>query len=425
MKPRDELGDLAAHLGSMAADFKDHQDKLLSYGRQLESMVAERTAELAQEKAKLEISVTLRTAELKAANEALRDQAAQLSRRNQEITLFSKMNDFLQTSTTEAEAYSVISVTVTQLFPGDSGAVFVLNASRTTLEAAATWGPLPPAKLVFPPDECWAHRRGQVHLAIGHEQRCPHVTETGHMYVCLPLLAQGETLGVLYLTDGPVTNDKADEARMAEKCKQAKILADNIGLGIANLKLRETMRNLSIRDPLTGLFNRRYMEEALAQEQHRAKRNAAQLAIIMIDIDHFKKFNDEFGHDGGDAVLRELGAFFKRHVRGSDIACRYGGEEFSLILSPSTADGARQRAEKIREGAGLLSVSQADRTLGAITLSLGVAIFPDHASNAAAMVKAADVALYQAKGGGRNRVAMFGEKAEQITLQRSAEAQTR
>ena len=419
VKLRDEIGDLAADFGSMAADLKNHQDKLLSYGRQLESVISERTAELAREKAKLEISVTLRTAELNAANEVLRNQAAQLSRRNEEITLFSKMNDFLQTSTTEAEAYSVISETVMQLFPENSGAVFVLNASRDALEATATWGPLPPAKLIFPPDGCWAHRRGQVHLAIGHQQRCPHVTEDGHMYVCLPLLAQGETLGVLYLTDGPVKNDKADEARMAEKCKVAKILADNIGLGIANLKLRESMRDLSIRDSLTGLFNRRYMEEALAQEQHRAKRNAAQLAVIMIDIDHFKQFNDDFGHDGGDAILRELGGFFRKHVRESDIACRYGGEEFTLILSPSTAEGARQRAEKIREGAGLLRVSHANRDLGAITLSLGVAIFPDHASEAAAMVKAADVALYQAKGGGRNRVVMFAEKAGQIALQRA------
>jgi diguanylate cyclase (GGDEF)-like protein len=239
------------------------------------------------------------------------------------------------------------------------------------------------------------------------------------MYVCLPLLAQGETLGILHLLDGPVKNDKADEGRMAEKCKLAKILADNIGLGVANLKLREAMRNLSIRDPLTGLFNRRYMEEALAQEQHRTKRNDAQLAVIMIDIDHFKQFNDNFGHDGGDAVLRSLGEFLRKHVRGSDIACRYGGEEFILILSPSTAEGARQRAEKIREDATLLGVSHANQYLGAITLSLGVAIFPDHAFEAAALVKAADVALYQAKRGGRDRVVMFAGKAGQIALQRS------
>ena len=417
MSPRDEIGNLAAAFGSMAADLKDNQDKLLSYARGLEAAVAERTAELAQERDNLAISVAERTAQLNAANDELRDQAATLSQRNHEITLFSRMNDFLQTSATEAEAYSIIAETGTQLFPEDSGAVFVLSASRDMLEAAAVWGARPPPNLIFPPSECWAHRRGQIHLGIGHERWCPHVADASHMYVCLPLLAQGEMLGILHLLDGPVKNDKADEARIEEKCRVAKILADNIGLGIANLKLRESMRNLSIRDPLTGLFNRRYMEEALAQEQHRAKRNDAQLAVILIDIDHFKQFNDNFGHDGGDAVLRALGAFFKKHVRGSDIACRYGGEEFMLILSPSTAEGALRRAEKIREDAKLMSVNHANQDLGAITLSLGVAIFPDHAAEPAALIKAGDVALYQAKCSGRNRVVMFEEKAAPTKLQ--------
>ncbi|MEO8143107.1 MAG: diguanylate cyclase [Betaproteobacteria bacterium] len=406
MKLSDEIGSLAAAFGSMAADLKENQDKLLSYGRGLESIIAERTAELAHEKANLEASVAERTAQLNTANDDLQTQAAELSKRNQEITLFSKMNDFLQTSTTEAEAYSVISETVTQLFPEDSGAVFVLSATRDMLEAAAVWGPLPPGNLIFPPTECWAQRRGQVHLGIGHERWCPHVGDEAHMYVCLPLLAQGETLGILHLLDAPLKDGKAGEARLEEKSKLAKILADNIGLGIANVKLRENMRNLSIRDPLTGLFNRRYLEEALALELHRTKRNHAQLAVIMVDIDHFKKFNDTFGHDGGDAVLRALGAFLKEQVRGSDIACRYGGEEFMLILSPSTAEGARQRAEKIRADVVNLRVSHGNRDLGAITLSLGVAIFPDHAADAPGLAKAADVALYQAKTGGRNRVVL-------------------
>jgi len=218
---RDPLGDLAMDFGSMAVDLKDQQDKLLSYGRELEAVISERTAELAHEKANLEISVAERTTQLNAANDELRNQTAELSKRNQEITLFSKMNDFLQTSTTEAEAYSIISETVTQLFPEDSGAVFVLSASRDMLEAAAVWGPLPPANLIFPPNECWAQRRGQVHLAIGHEQRCAHVSDDAHMYVCLPLLAQGETLGILHILDGPVKNGQADAARMAEKCRLA------------------------------------------------------------------------------------------------------------------------------------------------------------------------------------------------------------
>jgi diguanylate cyclase (GGDEF)-like protein len=286
------------------------------------------------------------------------------------------------------------------------------------MEAAAVWGPRATPNVIFPPNECWAHRRGQVHLAIGHERWCSHVTDERHMYICLPLLAQGETLGILHLLDARVRGGEGDAERMAEKCKLAKTLADSIGLGIANLKMRESMRNLSIRDPLTGLFNRRYMEEALAQEQYRTKRNDAHLAVIMIDIDHFKQFNDSFGHDGGDAVLRALGAFLKKHVRGSDIACRYGGEEFVLILSPSTAQGARQHAEKICEDVRTLNVSHGDGDLGTITLSLGVAMFPDHALDADAIIKAADIALYEAKCGGRNRVAMFGKKIEAIHVQR-------
>lgn len=411
MKLRDEIGNLAAAFGSMAADLKDNQDKLLSYGRGLESIISERTAELEHEKANLEMRVTERTAELNGANDVLKNQAAELSKRNQEITLFSKMNDFLQTSTTEAEAYSIISETVTQLFPEDSGAVFVLNSARDMLEAAAVWGPAPPANVIFPPGDCWALRRGQTHLAVDHERWCPHVGDEGHMYICLPLLAQGEMLGILHILDGPIRNDKDDETRMAEKCGLAKILADNIGLGIANLKLREEMRNLSIRDPLTELFNRRYMEEVLGQELHRSARDKTQLAVIMIDIDHFKKFNDECGHDAGDAVLRAFGTFFKKHLRGSDVACRYGGEEFILILSPSTAEGARRRAEKIREDAALLKLNNAGRELHSVTLSLGVAIFPDHATESTALIKAADLALYEAKNGGRNQVVLPAAKA--------------
>jgi len=414
MKSRDEIGNRAAAFGSMAADLKDHQDKLLAYARGLEALISERTAELTSDDARLANSVAERTAQLTAANDALRNQVADLSRRNQEITLFSRMNDFLQTSATEAEAYSIISETVTQLFPEDSGAVFVLNASRNMLEAAAVWGPHPPSNVIFPPTECWAHRRGQIQLGVGRERWCPHVGDHQHIYICLPLLAQGEMLGILHLLDGPMKTDKVDEVRMTEKCRLAKILADNIGLGIANLKMRESMRTLSIRDPLTGLFNRRYMEEALTQEGHRVKRSNTQLAVIMVDIDHFKQFNDNFGHDAGDAILRALGALLKKHVRGSDIACRYGGEEFILILSPSTSEGALQRAETIRQAARLLVVSHANQDLGPVTLSLGVSIFPDHASESAAIVKAADVALYQAKSGGRDRVMMATETTAQL-----------
>jgi diguanylate cyclase (GGDEF)-like protein len=415
IEPRDQLAGMGAAFHNMAAELKDNQDKLLSYAQGLESVIARHNDELVQAKADLASSVAEQIARLIVTSDAFKFQAEELTKRNQEVTLISEMNDFLQTSTSEAEAYSIISDSMAQLLPGDSGAVFVLSASRDMLEAATVWGSIPPAKLIFPPGECWAHRRGQIHIGIGHERRCTHVSETKHMYLCLPLLAQSETLGLLCVMDGLPKNDAADEVRMKEKSRLVKILGDNIGLGIANLKLRESMRSLSILDPLTALYNRRYMEEALAQEQHRTTRNDAHLAVIMIDIDHFKAFNDNHGHDSGDAILRALGGFFKKHVRGSDIACRYGGEEFVLIMSPSTAEGALQRAENIREAATKLSVKHAGQHLGAITLSMGVAVFPDHASEATALVKAADVALFHAKSGGRNRVVMFEQSSKQTS----------
>jgi diguanylate cyclase (GGDEF)-like protein len=398
--------------GDAVAILASRLEELTSGLKHIKSLISDRIAELTRANRRHLERPSAQIALLKAANTALTHKVAQITRQNHQTVLLSKMNDFLQTSSNETEAYSAISEAAQQLFPEDSGAVFVLSPSRDVLEAAVAWGALRPASLVFLPSDCWAHRRGQSHLVLNHDQRCAHVTADGHMYVCLPLLAQGETLGILHILDGVASVDEAAEARMAEKCRLAGLLADNIGLGIANLRMRTTLRNLSIRDPLTGLFNRRYMEEAMALERHRATRNNAQMAVIMIDIDHFKTFNDRYGHDAGDAVLRELGAFLKHHGRGSDIACRYGGEEFILILSPSTAEGARQRAEKIRADAALLNVKRADQELGAITVSLGVAIFPDHASDAAELIKAADIALYQAKSGGRNQVLMFTKGAE-------------
>jgi diguanylate cyclase (GGDEF)-like protein len=166
------------------------------------------------------------------------------------------------------------------------------------------------------------------------------------------------------------------------------------------------LRELSVRDSLTGLFNRRYMEETLDRELRRAERKALPLGIIMIDIDHFKKFNDTYGHPAGDAMLRQLGFFLKAHIRISDIACRYGGEEFILILPEASLETTRERAEQVRLDTKQLAVYYEGRPLEPVTLSLGVAAFPDHSSNRTAILKAADGALYAAKNAGRARVAV-------------------
>jgi diguanylate cyclase (GGDEF)-like protein len=398
---RNEIGVLGDAFNSMADQLNASRDQLVSHGKNLESEVTLRTKELQEARAHLEQRVEERTKELNSATQEMTRQTEELAERNLEITLFGKLNQYLQASHSEAEAYSVISTTARQLFPGDSGALFVFSASRNMLEANAVWGPAPPAGLIFQPNECWALQRGQPHLGAANEVRCRHVGEHERMYACVPLVAQGDSLGVLHIANGPLGGD---EKQMAEKYRIAQSFAENMGIALANLKLRDAMRALSIRDPLTGLFNRRYMEEVLAQELHRAQRLATQVAAIMIDIDHFKRFNDGFGHDAGDAVLRELGHFLMQHVRGSDVACRYGGEEFILILAPTTAEGAETRARQICEGARHVGLKHADQNLGAITLSLGVAMFPGQASHSEELVKAADVALYEAKRAGRDRV---------------------
>ena len=181
-------------------------------------------------------------------------------------------------------------------------------------------------------------------------------------------------------------------------------MAEQISLAFANLMLRETLKYQSVRDPLTGLFNRRHMEESLERELQRAARSHRPVTVLMIDIDHFKRFNDTFGHEAGDVLLRELGSILKAQIRGGDIACRYGGEEFLLILAETGLEAAQQRAERLGELSKGLHIRHHGETLRRITISTGLACFPEHGTSAAQIVKAADEALYRAKTEGRDRV---------------------
>jgi diguanylate cyclase (GGDEF)-like protein len=230
------------------------------------------------------------------------------------------------------------------------------------------------------------------------------------------MMAQGKAIGLLHLQYGPNSVDRSEEGlqRLKESTKQqlAVTMAGHIALAFANLKLRETLHIQAIHDSLTGLFNRRYMEESLRREAYRANRKGTSLGIIMLDIDHFKKFNDKFGHTAGDALLRELGIFLQARIRKEDIACRFGGEEFTLILPDTSLEDAERRAEQLREEIKHLNVQYEEQFLGKITLSLGVAVFPDHGSSPEVLLQAADSALYHAKELGRDRV-VVGKVVEQ------------
>src|SRR5687767_10608798 len=188
-------------------------------------------------------------------------------------------------------------------------------------------------------------------------------------------------------------------------------------------QLVQDLQEQAVTDPLTGLLNRRFLQEFLPREVMKANRHGTSLAVIMVDLDFFKRINDAFGHEAGDLVLRKVAGTIKNTFRGSDVACRYGGEEFVLILPGATLDGARQKAEAIRVSIAGLELIQRERALGRVTASLGVAIYPDHGADADELVRAADAALYAAKEGGRNRVVVANlepKKAVSLPFKRAS-----
>ena len=176
----------------------------------------------------------------------------------------------------------------------------------------------------------------------------------------------------------------------------------------ALLKSQALLREQSVRDHLTGLFNRRYMEETLERELLRAARKQLSLGIIMLDVDDLKRFNDTWGHAAGDEILRELGSLLLRQVRGEDIACRYGGDEFIVVLPDASCEVTRERAEMICEYAKQFDLQFEGQSLAAVTLSLGVAVFPEHGATSTGILRAVDAALYRAKHEGRSRVVLGG-----------------
>jgi diguanylate cyclase (GGDEF)-like protein len=223
-------------------------------------------------------------------------------------------------------------------------------------------------------------------------------------YVCLPLMAKGDVLGLLHIRNRAeeIRGDAARTERPWEDVSAT--LSEMLSLSLSNIRLRENLSNQSIRDPLTGLFNRRYVEENLQREISRAARKKEPVGVVMIDIDHFKTFNDLHGHAAGDRVLVELAGFLQSQMRGADIVCRYGGEEFTLILPECTLDNTIRRANQLVADARQTTVQDGGRTLGHITLSMGVAAYPEHGANPAAPLAAADAVLYKAKQAGRDRV---------------------
>jgi len=352
------------------------------------------------------------------ANEAQRQHAESLDRlvrelelRTKQMTSLNEMGSLLECSGTVKEACAIVSNSVQKLFPdAPSGALYLFKSSRDLIEAAVRWGKKDAIAPTFPPDACWALRRGQPHWTgrSGNAIACQHLTQSLNTEcLCVPMVAQGNTVGVLHIEFRSGADSRYDSGAESFRDSQQRLAisaASQIALSLASLQLRETLREQAIRDPLTRLFNRRFLEESLDRELQLATRKKQSIAVLFVDLDHFKRFNDTFGHEAGDMVLQSLADLFRNFFRATDICCRYGGEEFAIILPESSSQDAAIRADALRSEVKRLRLQYKKQTLGQLTLSVGVAAFPEHVSTSLDLLKIADQCLYESKARGRDVV---------------------
>jgi diguanylate cyclase (GGDEF)-like protein len=348
----------------------------------------------------------LRIAEQNALNAQTRLETSlqQLQVETESGKLLNDLQANLQICVNPPEAYEVLGGYAQRFIPGSAGAVFAIDSSRNLMGVMASWGDsLSPTQHILSPEDCCAMRGGRLHLRgeLSHGLCCRHFSGSiPEAYICLPLAALGETLGILHIS--------APSSEMFTPPRLAMIpqAGEYAALRLANLRLREKLHDQSIRDPLTGLYNRRFLEATLEQELHRSSRHHTGLGVIMADIDKFKLFNDSFGHTAGDIVLKEVGALLRRSVRTEDIVCRYGGEEFLIVLPDTTLESVRERAESMREAIANLELQHAGHALGKITVSLGISFSQDGVLAPDILLRYADEALYESKRRGCNCVSL-------------------
>jgi diguanylate cyclase (GGDEF)-like protein len=325
---------------------------------------------------------------------------AAMDARGREVAALFRMGELLQSSHAPEDIRRVVSHTAEELLPDLSGAFYIFNNSRDRLDMLGLWGArgLPPdLPEHFAPDECWALRRGRPHgQATGENLRCDHLGDADTCLLCVPMQARGEVYGVLSFFHPERRGMSAAEIELAQA------LADGVSLALANLALREKLRSQALRDELTGLHNRRFLDETLPRLVAHAERRGASLAVLMLDLDHFKQVNDRHGHAAGDAVLREVGLLLQARLRRMDLACRYGGEELIVLMPDCNATEALARARELCEQVRGMN-GGGSGALPQVTVSIGVAAWPEHGEQVGKVIDAADAALYAAKRAGRDR----------------------
>ncbi len=345
-------------------------------------------------------------------NEHLEALLSRESLRARQFAEIKEMDQGLLAAEDSREACDVAIIHLRQIFPFGSGAFYLVRKGLESLIPIGGWG-------VFansPPPEMEAGAcQGLAAEGYRGDTPCPGGCDScrwegAEGMLCIPITGQGKTYGVLQLVYGGLYGDLPQaletKTEFDQMCHLAGVVCRTIGQHLANIGLRRRLYDESWRDPLTGLLNRRGLERFASTEMGRLTAEGECMAVLMMDVDDFKGVNDRYGHEVGDFVLEAVGRSILAQCRTRDIVCRLGGDEFLVALPSAGLDVARERAEAIREGVAELASSRHDLTAINVTLSVGVAMFPDDGADWDAIAAAADAALYAAKGAGKNRVAI-------------------
>jgi diguanylate cyclase (GGDEF)-like protein len=342
-------------------------------------------------------------------NERLGQTVNALEEQAQESELLTSARDELQLCITVQQVYESAANSLSRLLAGTSGSLCIINNSRQLVEVVSSWEGADGKSTIDDfhlPESCCGLRSGHARWRQPgiSEIHCSHFAgEPPERYLCQPIVAHGNTLGVLYIQ----CPDEHTLESVNQRIVGLRQLIQITGMAVATLNLRTKLENQSIRDSLTGLFNRHFMQISLDREISRAARRNQSLAVLMLDVDHFKNFNDTYGHAAGDTVLKAVAEIFRGSIRSEDIACRYGGEEFAIIIPDVTQDGVFERAEAIRHAVASLRVPLEQETFSELTVSIGVAVYPNDGEGADLLLRRADLALYRAKRQGRNQVSVY------------------
>ncbi|NAZ47599.1 diguanylate cyclase [Vibrio toranzoniae] len=339
--------------------------------------------------------------------EEQKKQDERIRQRTHEIELMHRLANMLAACNNMVEAQQIVSDILPRILGNVNGSVSLMRASRNQLITQLDWGDIWPGSASFAPEECWSLRKGRAHLSNNdfHSLSCGHMHDMdNNQTLCIPLTAHGNTIGImhLYFGQGDIKIDPITE-------QLAFSVSEHLGLALANLSLQEKLRSQALSDPLTGLFNRRFFDQKLEEHSMNSATSEQPLSLLMLDLDHFKRFNDNFGHDAGDFVLKEISALLKQSVSEDEIACRLGGEELAILLPHYSMQQATEFGQTLCDAVRSMHLEHKGLSLGQLGVSIGVAMYPKPASDIESLVKMADKALYMAKDMGRSRVVNYDE----------------